>query len=436
MTITDELWERWGRLTIDDVPDEVAVLARQCVLDWFGCALAGRAEPLAGILRAELGTIAGRSTVLGQSARCAAGQAAMINGAIGHALDYDDTHTTMGGHPTVPLLPAALALAEDLDATGAELLAAFVAGFEVECCLGVALGGRPYANGWHTTSVIGVFGAAAACARLLGLDCEQFGHALGIAASQASGLKANFGTMTKPLHAGQAAERGVLAARLAQRGFTADPDAFESNQGLVQATGSPGVQRDRLDGVADEWLIRRTLFKYHAACYLTHAAIESAAALRPRLDAGDVERVKLVVKPSILDVCGIPEPTTGLEAKFSLRATTAMALLGDDTSDPEAFSDARARSEEVQELLARVEVTTDDALRQTESIVRVHASGASHEARHDSGIPATDLDAQGRRLRAKFDALAVPVLGSGAKALADRIDTLDQLPHATDLAHF
>lgn len=436
MTITDELWERWGRLRLDDVPDDVRHLARQCVLDWFGCALAGRSEPLAGILRAELGTIAGPCTVLGQSARCAAAQAAMINGAIGHALDYDDTHTVMGGHPTVPLLPAALAMAEELDASGADLMAAFVAGFEVESRLGVALGGRPYANGWHTTSVIGVFGATAATAHLLGLDREAFGHAMGIAASQASGVKANFGTMTKPLHAGQAAERGVLAGRLAQRGFTAHHDAFDANQGLVQATGSPGVRRDRLDEAADDWLIRRTLFKYHAACYLTHAAIESTVALRPGIDVDDVARVVLEVHPSILDVCGIPDPTTGLEAKFSLRGTTAMALLGDDTADPASFDDERVRSEEVQAVLARVEVTTDDVLGQTESVVRMQVGGTWQHARYDSGVPATDLDAQGRRLRAKFDALAGPVLGTGAKALADRIDGLEHLRSATELAHF
>ena len=427
MTITTDLWERFGRLDLADVPDDVATVARQCVLDWFACAVAGSTEPLAGILRDEVVDADGPAAVIGTDRRTGARAAALVNGAAGHALDFDDTHTLMGGHPSVPVLPAALALAEELDRTGAELLAAFIAGVEVESRLGLGIGPSHYAKGWHVTSSIGIFGATAAASRLLGLDAEQFGRAMGLAASQASGLKANFGTMTKPFHAGHAAERGLLSARLARRGFTANPDAIDANQGLAQAAGDGQWHPERL-GRHGDWLLPQTLFKYHAACYLTHAAIEATTSIR---DQGDgVEGVTLAVNPAILDVCGIPRPTTGLEAKFSLTATTAFTLLGIDTADPASFTDANTNDERVRALIERVTVTTDEGLRTTQARVELHGSGARRVAEHDSGVPATDLDAQGAKLRAKFAGLVDPVLGADAKALADRIEHLGDLPTA------
>ena len=424
MTLALDLWKQFGGLTVDDIPVAVETVAKQCILDWFACALGGRDEPLAQILRAEYGDVPGPASVVGTGLHVRTGHAALINGATGHALDFDDTHTGMGGHPTAPVLPAVLAVAEALGSTGAEMLAAFVVGSEVEDRLGVALGSRPYARGWHVTSMVGVLGAAAGVARLLNLDAEQFANALGIAASQSSGLKANFGTMTKPLHAGQAG-----------RGFTANAEAIEGKQGLASASGAEELRQDRLEAVTGEWLISETLFKYHAACYLTHAAIESAGALRPELRGRAVDAVTVTVNPTLLDVCAIAEPRTGLEAKFSLRATTAMALLGDDTTNPSTFNDFRVNEPDLQDLLHRVRVVTDDALAGTQSQVElVLAGGGRLDGGFDSGIPATDLAAQGRKLRAKFDALAGPVLGPDrADALAERIAKMCALMNVCEL---
>ena len=191
----------------------------------------------------------------------------MINGAAGHALDFDDTSAVMGAHASVPLLPAVLAVAEEQGRSGADVLTAYVVGMEVQSRIGTSIGTEHYAKGWHTTSTIGVFGAAAATSWLLGLDNEGFATAMGIAASSASGLKANFGTMTKPLHPGQAAERGVLAARLAARGYTANAEAIDGNQGFAQAAGSGALDGKRLARLADSWATPKTLFKYHAACH-------------------------------------------------------------------------------------------------------------------------------------------------------------------------
>jgi 2-methylcitrate dehydratase PrpD len=430
MTITTEFWDRFGRLDAGDLPADVDTVARQCILDWFACAMAGSTEPLAVILRETVAGADGPASVVGTDQHTGVLQAALVNGAAGHALDFDDTHTVMGGHPTVPVFPAALALAEELDCSGADLLAAYVAGVEVESRLGAGIGPEHYAKGWHVTSSIGIFGATAAAARLLGLDADQFGHAMGLAASQSSGLKANFGTMTKPFHAGHAAERGVLSARLAQRGFTANPNAIDANQGLAQAAGDGAWHPERV-GRHGDWMITATLFKYHAACYLTHAAIEATAALTEAGD--DVDAVTLTVNPAILDVCGIPRPVTGLEAKFSLTATTAFTVLGIDTTDPASFTDANANDQRVQRLIERVTVTPDPRLRTTQARVEVRRGGASTSGEHDSGVPASDLVAQGLKLRAKFAGLVDPLIGVEAKALADRIDHITELSSARGL---
>jgi 2-methylcitrate dehydratase PrpD len=434
MTFAHDLWERFGGLRLDDVPDDVVTVAEHCILDWFGCAVAGSRTDLADILRDVVAATPGSASIVASHRTCAAGEAALVNGAAGHALDFDDTHMEMGGHPTAPVWPAAFAVAEELDAGGLELLTAFIVGFEVETQLGRALGTEPYERGWHTTSTAGVFGATAAVSYLLGLNSAQFGHAAGIAASQASGLKANFGTMTKPLHAGQAAERGILAARLAERGFTANPSAFEGNQGLLQATGAAD-RASAPTGDPTRWSLHRTLFKYHASCYLTHAPIEAALAAADRISPTEIDALVVEVHPALLDVCGIPSPTTGLQAKFSLRGTVTLALLGDNTADPETFDDKRIVAEDVQSLLERVEVVTDSSLDRTASRVRITTvDGSELDASFDAGVPATDLGLQGSRLRQKFDALAMPVLGDGADLLAERVDSLERLDSARALA--
>jgi 2-methylcitrate dehydratase PrpD len=336
----------------------------------------------------------------------------------------------MGGHPTVPLWPAVLALAEEQHRTGADALTAYIVGQEIQARIGAALGPEHYAKGWHQTSTVGVFGAAAAASWLLGLDAQRFGNAIGIAASSSSGLKANFGTMTKPLHAGQAAERGLLAARLAALGFTANSDAIGANQGLAQAAGNGHLDVDRLDRYDGTWLILRTLFKYHAACYLTHAGIEATLSLMPSTTVDDIRAITLFVNPSIRDVCDIEHPTTGLEAKFSLRATQAFAVHGVNTTDIASFDDVVVAEPEIQAFLDRVVIEADRSLVTTASTVVLETSSGERRATYDSGVPASDLSAQGDRLRSKFRALAAPVIGpDAAEALLHDIEQSTLLPN-------
>ena len=227
--LTRMLAARTSALNYDALPEEVRTLARQCVLDYFGVALAGADDPLVTILLDELAEAGGaaQAGIIGHKARLPALSAALLNGAIGHALDYDDVNLAMPGHPSVAILPGLLALAEARQSSGREVIAAFVAGYETACRIGSALRPGHYNLGFHATGTVGSFGAAAACARLLGFDAEATARALGIAGTQAAGLKAQFGTMCKPFHAGKASQSGLLAARLAARGFSSRPDLVE-----------------------------------------------------------------------------------------------------------------------------------------------------------------------------------------------------------------
>ena len=380
--LTRSLVSEVRSLRFEEIPEEARECARHTLLDFLGCALAGAREPLTEILVRQVVALEGgdRASLIGRPERATPQTAALVNGAAGHALDYDDTHAAMGGHPSVPMLPALLAVAEDRGADGRALLTALVAGFELESRVGQAAGPGHYAAGFHTTGTVGTFGAAAACAHLIGLDEAAWLHALGLAGTQAAGLKSGFGTMAKPLHAGRAAANGLLAATLAAGGFTAQPAVLEMPQGFL-ATHA-GRDPAELPGAPDHLHVRDTLFKYHAACYLTHAAIEALARLRREhaLDPEKVERVEIEVHPVLLGVCHIPEPSTGLEGKFSLRLTAAFALLGRDTGDPELYSDAGVRAPEVVALRDRVQVKATDAATPELDLMRVASAAVGSGA--------------------------------------------------------
>jgi len=409
----------------EEIPADALEAARHCLLDFLGCALAGSREPLTGILlesvaRSEDG---GAAALIGRRERTTWLAAALVNGAAGHALDFDDTHTVMSGHPSAPVLPALLALVESEGAGGPRLLGALVAGIELECRLGALLGPGHYAAGFHATATLGAFGAAAASAHLLGLDEEQWLHALGLAGTQAAGLKSAFGSMAKPLHAGRAAETGLLAALLARGGFTASPAILEAPQGFAATHAGAEPRSEALERWAGRFLVRDTLFKYHAACYLTHAAIEAASRLRTRhaFAPERIARVEVRVDPSLLAVCNVAEPRTGLEGKFSLRATTAMALLG-------------GIAQRLVRLRDRVAVVPVAGTGPTRTTVLVETEAGAFEAAADTGVPATDLDAQRERLTRKFLALAAPVVGrAGAEALAAAALGADGLADAAEL---
>ncbi len=414
--MTRWLAARAAGLKYDDLSEAAVILARQCILDWFAVTIPGAAEPAVRILRDEILTdgAAPVASLVGSPERSSAMNAALINGTASHSLDFDDVNLAILGHPTVALLPGLLALAEEIDAEPNEVLTAFVAGYDVVCRTGALMSPGHYGHGFHATATIGSIGAAAACARLLGLDAETTATAYGIAATTASGLKSMFGTMCKPLHAGRAAQNGLQAARLAARGFTSRQDVLECEQGLA-ATQSANFNPEvaMLEAPFDHH-IRNNLFKYHASCYLTHGAIEAGRTLREQHGASSnaIQAIAIRVPPVTDRVCNIAKPATGLEAKFSLRLTVAMALAGRDTSAISTFEDAVTREPELVRLRDMATIVFDETYPEAKAEVTIETSDAKRfTANYDAGVAGTDLRRQGRKLERKFDALVEPVLG-------------------------
>ncbi len=427
--------------TFDDVPADARVLVRHCLLDWIAVTLAGAQEPVAHMLAEEAREQGGfpQATVVGHGFAASSRQAALINGAASHALDFDDVNMSFTGHPSVVLMPALLALAESRGASGAAFMTAFVAGYETLCRIGAAVSPGHYALGFHSTGTIGTFGAAAACARLLQLDPDDTAVALGIAATQAAGLKAMFGTMCKPLHAGKASADGMMAAQLAARGFTGRGDAIEALQGFAATHGPDFDPAGGLRQPTSGLYLRDNLFKYHAACYGTHAAIEAARHLRRQhgLDPSHVRRVTVHASSTCEGVCNIAAPRTGLEAKFSLRHVVAMALAGVDTASMTSYSDPSTNDPALTALRDRVHVELVrecSALTQAELVIET-VDGATLRRRHDCGRPNPGLAAQQTRLEDKFRAIARPLLDEeSCKELLELVDRIEELPDLSPLA--
>lgn len=438
--LTRTLAARASTTTYDALPNNVRALARQCVLDYIGVGLAGADDPLVLILLDELSEPGAdtQASVIGHPIGLPVLSAALVNGAAGHALDYDDVNLAMPGHPSVAILPGLLALAEQRRSSGRELIAAFVAGYETACRIGLTMRPGHYGRGFHATATVGCFGAAAACARLLGLDADRTAQALGIAGTQAAGLKSQFGTMCKPFHAGKASQNGLLAARLAARGFSSRPDLVECEQGFAQTHGPDFHPEAALADPPGGFHILANLFKYHAACYMTHAPIECGRQLRERhgVVPDDIAVIGLSVNRGSDRICNIPAPADGLEAKFSLRQTVAMALSGVDTASLGAYSAAAATDPALVALRQRIDFDfRDDCPEAAAELSVTLRDGRVLRATHDAGVPSADVTAQGERLAAKFDALAEPVLGPArARELRQAIDRLDSLPDAGEIA--
>lgn len=379
------------------------------LLDWLAVGHAGRAEPVGRIVLARGHAEGGvpQASVFGSGERLPARTAAWINGTIGHAIDYDDTHFLHIGHPTVVVGSAALAAAQAAGAGGSSFLSAYLTGFEASCRIGHWLGRTHYEAGFHQTATAGAFGATLAAGRLMGMDAGAMAHALGLATSRASGLKSQFGTMGKPLNAGFAAANGVECAALAASGLISNPEGLETGQGFSATHhGAAGPVDAALDGLGQTWLLADVAHKFHACCHGTHAALEALETLKAGgLSAENLQRLRITVHPRWLDVCDIARPTTGLEAKFSYRMTAAMALAGLPTPALDSFRDDICARADLLELQGRVEVETDAALADTQA--RADAlthDGRDMQASHDLNAPMPIADRE-RKVLAKARAL-------------------------------
>jgi 2-methylcitrate dehydratase PrpD len=373
------------------IPASALAVLKLSLLDWCAVSLAGKDEPVSSIVckmvREEAGR--GEASVIGLAGQFPARAAALANGTISHALDYDDTHFSYVGHPSVVIFPSALAIAEKTRASGDAFMTAALAGMEAACRIGAWLGTGHYQHGFHQTATSGTFGATVAAGRLLGLDEERMRHALGIAATRASGLKSQFGTMGKPFNAGISASNGVEAALLAKAGFVSRPDGLECAQGFAEThAGENNDPAAILRGLGESFWFESVQHKFHACCHGLHASLEALAKLRaaPGFDMKGVEAINLTVNPQWLRVCDIKQPQTGLEAKFSYGLTSAMALSGLDTGALATYSNAACAVPVLVALRDKVTVAGDPAVSDTQARVVLRLSGGE---RRDTSF---DLD--------------------------------------------
>jgi 2-methylcitrate dehydratase PrpD len=436
-----------GKVAARPVSELALERTRHAVLDWLGVTIAGSQQPSARISQQVLSKEGGAavSHAIGTPLKLTARQAALAVGVAGHSQDFDDMG--FGAHPSVAVLPAVFAVAEEIDASGAAVVEAILCGFEAMSMVSAACSLASYHRGFHSTGTFGAFGAVVGVASLLKLDTPRLEQALGIAGTQAAGLKASFGTMSKHLNAGNAAAVGVLSARLAEDGFTGATDVIEDVQGFAAAHNDGPADFDPTRpwaSVGDKLAVERVMFKLHAACGGTHSAINGIRAIKARrpFTIDEVEAVELVVSDKLPDVCGIPEPRTGVEGMFSIQYAASLALLDQETG-PTAFTDERVRDPAL--IAARQFVKVIPVARiattgkPTEVTVRLKG-GEAHEACLDALIitPDDQLADQWQWLEAKFHGLVAPVLGEArSKELADlvrRIETLGSVRELIDRA--
>jgi len=356
-----------GRFVADTafarLPAEAIDVARIGFIDCIATMIAGARDPAPQLLRRVLQPTDGEASLYFSGEKAPAPEAAWINGTAGHALDYDDV-ASLRGHPSTVLVPAIVAEGEALGASGRDMLAAYVVGYETWAELAWRDPGHHHRKGWHATGIFGPIGAAAACASLRRLDAQRSAHALALAASQSSGIMANFGTMTKPFHAGRSAHSGLFVARLAEIGFTASPDALEHPQGFLSAVSPTGeVDRETAaQGLGKEWKIvkYRLGIKKYPACYCTHRALDAMLELLARrpLRPEEIEKITVSLSDTHALILRNHEPQTGLEAKFSIEFAMAAAVIARRAGLGE-YNDSFVRRPEVQALMRKVAVETN-----------------------------------------------------------------------------
>ena len=423
----------------ETLPPAVVAEARRALVNWTGCAIGASAHPTVEHAWNAMRPFAGaaQATLLGRRERTDILNAALVNGIASHVLDFDDTHPDTLVHPSGPVASAALALAEMQGSSGRDLVNAFVAGVEVECRIARAVLPGHYDVGWHITGTAGVFGAAAACARLLGLDEQRTTWALGLAATQAAGLREMFGSMAKSFHPGRAAQNGLASALFAQAGLDASTTAIEGKRGFAHVLSTTVDMARCVEDLGRRYELLGNTYKPFACGLVIHPAIDACIRLRDEMGirAADVARIDFKVHPMVLELTGKTAPRSGLEGKFSVFHSAAVALI-DGAGGEAQYADARVNAADVVALRGKVHAKVDAAmpLVATHAIVTL-ASGARHEINIEHCAGSREQPLTDAQLDDKFRAQCDPVLGAGrsasALALLRRIETLDAVGECT-----
>lgn len=436
MGATRQLAEFVAGATFEQLPPQVVRETKRAILNYLGVAIGASRHEAVRILTECTLEQGGhqQASILGSDRRVAALQAARVNGAMSHIFDYDDTDLDTIIHPTGPVFSAALALAEWKGLSGRHLLAAEAVGAEVEIRIGAAVYPAHYDIGWHITGTAGTFGAAAAGAWMLGLDPDRTTHALGLAATQASGLREMFGSMAKALHVGEAASRGLSSALLAEKGFTASTQALEAKRGFCSVLAGEYDLSKATDGLGRDYLLLRNGLKPYACGVVVHPTIDGVRRLKERhgLVAEEVAEIETRVHPLVLELTDKQQPRTGLEGKFSIYFCAAIALI-DGHARQSQFTDEKVNRPDVIALKDRVKAVVTPGIRESQAVVTVRTvDGRTLTERVEaaSGTPRNPLSDED--LAAKFMDLVLPVL---PREKAERImETVGRLEKLDDIS--
>ncbi|MDY7033260.1 MAG: MmgE/PrpD family protein [Thermodesulfobacteriota bacterium] len=419
------------------IPAHIYDHAKVCFLDWLAVTMAGKNEPLVTKLIKYADIMGGNehATILGHGLKKSVEHAALINGAASHALDYDDSLLAFVGHPSATLFPSLLALSEWKSKSGKDFLAAYIIGLKAGSCIGQCTGFGHYMTGWHGTSTIGHLASAAGSARLLELDMQHTVHALGIAGTQASGLRRVFGTMCKPFHAGKASMAGLMSALLAGEGFTSAEDILEGPNGFFQVMKGQ-INEEVVGTLGKTWEIENIAQKYHASCHATHSPMEGVLEIvdREKLKPEVIKSIRIQCSQLAIDAAGQLEPSTGLEGKFSIPYCVANAVIRGNTG-MQAFTDEKVNEPEVEEFYRRITLKHNKEFTEVEAKVEIEMdsgkvfSGFSNVVKE---IPPYEL--KEKKIKAKFKDLCTPIVGERVtNDLLEHIMYLEMLNDVGDL---
>ena len=403
--------------------------AHRTLLNWVGCAIGASRHATANAALAAVVELAPaeQATLLGRRERVDVASAALLNGIASHTFDFDDTHLKTIIHPAGPVASAALALAEHRGATGRQFIDALVLGVDVECRIGNMIYPEHYDRGWHITGSTGMLGAAAACARLLGLDANSIAMALGIAASQPIGVREQFGSMTKAFHVGGAARAGLMSALMAEHGFTSSGRAIEAARGLAQTYSTKCDWKQITDGLGSRFEISFNTYKPFACGIVIHPSIDGCVHLRSanRLPIDDIERIDLKVHSLVLELTGKTAPRNGLEAKFSVYHACAAGIILGEVGE-HAFSDEIVARPDVIALRERIKASADYGMDEASADVTITCKdGRKLHAFVEHAIGSIERPMSDADLERKFHGLVDPVLGNAiAHRLVEQCATL------------
>ncbi len=396
------------------IPDSVKREAVRSLLNWVGCAVGGSRHTTIDRALAAVRPFQGQeqAVLLGRSERTDVLNAALLNGIASHVFDFDDTHLKTIIHPAGPIAAALTALAHHVKMTGPELLHAFILGVEVECRIGNAVYPAHYDIGWHITGTAGVFGAAAAVGKILKLNEQQMIWALGTAGTQSSGFREMFGTMCKPFHPGRAAQNGLLSAFLAQQNFTSSDRVLEAPRGFAHVMSTERNFSEITDNLGKTYEIALNTYKPFACGIVIHPSIDGCAQIRNKykLKAEDIERIDLKVAPLVLELTGKRTPRTGLESKFSVFHSCAVAIIYGAAGEAE-YSDECVADPKVIALRDRVDAVADKSIRDDEVHVQVTLkNGTKHDLHVEHAVGSLEHPMSNEALEAKFRAMAQEIL--------------------------